>query len=40
MAEMTYLEAINLGISEEMARDEKSSYFWKMSAATKAACSV
>ena len=23
MAEMTYLEAINLGISEEMARDEK-----------------
>ena len=28
MAEMTYLEAINLGISEEMARDEK-SYFWR-----------
>ena len=40
MAEMTYLEAINLGISEEMARDEKVVIFGKMSAATKAACSV
>ena len=28
MAEMTYLEAINLGISEEMARDEKVVIFW------------
>lgn len=40
MAEMTYLEAINLGISEEMARDEKVVILEKMSAATKAACSV
>lgn len=35
MAEMTYLEAINLGISEEMARDEKVVILEKMSAANK-----